>query len=161
MTIKEIIFFFTDTIFRKRPEEYSNPVVRWGVRQYRLLFYTVQGLSQHGTMVRSAAMTFYTLISIVPIVAWVFAVVKGFGLMDGLIDTLYSLFPQVPDVVDYIVEFAQNTLARTQSGWVAAVSLATLFWSVISVFGSVEDAFNNIWEVKSSRGIARKYSDQL
>ena len=161
MTIKEIIFFFTDTIFRKRPEEYSNPVVRWGVRQYRLLFYTVQGLSQHGTMVRSAAMTFYTLISIVPIVALVFAVVKGFGLMDGLIDTLYSLFPQVPDVVDYIVEFAQNTLARTQSGWVAAVSLATLFWSVISVFGSVEDAFNNIWEVKSSRGIARKYSDYI
>lgn len=161
MTIKEIIFFFTDTIFRKRPEEYRNPVVRWGVRQYRLLFYTVQGLSQHGTMVRSAAMTFYTIISIVPIVALVFAVVKGFGLMDGLVDSLYSLFPQVPDVVDYIVEFAQNTLARTQSGWVAAVSLVTLFWSVIRVFGSVEDAFNNIWEVKSSRGIARKYSDYI
>ena len=161
MTFKDIVFFFTDTIFRKRPEEYKNPVVRWAVRQYRLLFYTVQGLSQHGTMVRSAAMTFYTLISIVPIVALVFAVVKGFGLMDGLVDSLYSLFPQVPDVVDYIVEFAQNTLARTQSGWVAAISLATLFWSVIRVFGSVEDAFNNIWEVKSTRGIARKYSDYI
>lgn len=161
MKLKEILFFFTDTIFRKRPEEYNNPVVRWGVRQYRLLFYTVQGLSQHGTMVRSAAMTFYTLISIVPIVALAFAVVKGFGLMDGLIDNLYSILPQVPDVVDYIVEFAQNALARTQSGWVAAISLATLFWSVISLFSSVEDAFNNIWEVKSSRGIARKYSDYI
>lgn len=161
MTLKEIVFFFTDTIFRKRPEEYNNPVVRWGVRQYRLIFYTVQGLSQHGTMVRSAALTFYTLISIVPIVALVFAVVKGFGLMEGLVDNLYALFPQVPEVVDYIVEFAQNTLARTQSGWVAAVSLATLFWSVIRVFGSIEDAFNNIWEVKSSRGIARKYSDYI
>ena len=161
MKLKEILFFFTDTIFRKRPEEYNNPVVRWGVRQYRLLFYTVQGLSQHGTMVRSAAMTFYTLISIVPIVALAFAVVKGFGLMDGLIDNLYSILPQVPDVVDYIVEFAQNALARTQSGWVAAISLATLFWSVISLFSSVEDAFNNIWEVKSSRSIARKYSDYI
>lgn len=161
MTFKEIIFFFTDTIFRKRIEEYKNPMVRWAVRQYRLLFYTVQGLSQHDTLVRSAAMTFYTLISIVPIVALVFAVVKGFGLVDGLVENLYSLFPQVPEVVDYIVKFAQNTLARTQSGWVAAVSLVMLFWAVISVFGSVEDAFNNIWEVKSSRGIARKYTDYI
>jgi membrane protein len=67
----------------------------------------------------------------------------------------------MPEVVDYVVEFAQKTLARTQSGWVAAVSLVTLFWAVIRVFGSVEDAFNNIWEVKSSRSIARKYSDYI
>jgi len=88
MTVKEIIFFFTDTIFRKKPDEYKNPVVRWAARQYKLLFYTVQGLSQHGTMVQSAAMTFYTLISIVPIVALVFAVVKGFGLLDGLVERI-------------------------------------------------------------------------
>lgn len=161
MTFKEIIFFFTDTIFRKKPDEYKNPVVRWAARQYKLIFYTIQGLSQHGTMVRSAAMTFYTLISIVPIVALVFAVVKGFGLVDGLVENLYAIFPQMPEVVDYVVEFAQKTLARTQSGWVAAVSLVTLFWAVIRVFGSVEDAFNNIWEVKSSRSIARKYSDYI
>lgn len=161
MTIKEIIFFFTDTIFRKHPDEYKNPVVRWAARQYKLLFYTIQGLSQHGTIVRSAAMTFYTLISIVPIVALVFAVVKGFGLLDGLVENLYAIFPQMPEVVDYVVEFAQKTLARTQSGWVAAISLVTLFWSVIRVFGSVEDAFNNIWEVKSSRSIARKYTDYI
>lgn len=161
MTLREIIFFFTDTIFRKRPEEYNNPVARWAVKQYRLLFYTVQGMSQHGVMVRSAALTFYTLISIVPIVALLFAVVKGFGLVDGLVENLYSLLPQVPEVVDHIVKFAQNTLARTQSGWMAVVSLVMLFWSVICVFGSVEDAFNNIWEVKSSRGIARKYTDYI
>lgn len=161
MTLKNIIFFFTDTIFRKKPDEYKNPIVRWAARQYKLIFYTIQGLSQHGTMVQSAAMTFYTLISIVPIVALVFAVVKGFGLVDGLVENLYSIFPQMPEVVDYVVEFAQKTLARTQGGWVAAISLVTLFWSVIRVFGSVEDAFNNIWEVKSSRSIARKYSDYI
>jgi membrane protein len=112
-------------------------------------------------MVQSAAMTFYTLISIVPIVALVFAIVKGFGLLDGLVENLYGIFPQMPEVVDYVVEFAQKTLARTQSGWVAAISLVTLFWSVIRVFGSVEDAFNNIWEVKSTRSFVRKYTDYI
>ena len=55
--------------------------MRWLVQQYRLLFYTARGLLEHGTIVRSAALTFYTLMSLVPILAVVFAVVKGFGLV--------------------------------------------------------------------------------
>ncbi len=157
--IKEMTVFFTDTVFRKK--EYDNSVVRWVANQYKLLFYTVQGLSVHGTMVRTAALTFYTLISLVPVAALAFAVVKGFGLADALVDNLYSVVPQIPEVIDYVVAFAQKTLSRTQGGWVALFSLITLFWAVVRVFGSVEDAFNNIWEVKSTRSAARKYSDYI
>lgn len=110
---------------------------------------------------RSAALTFYTLISIVPILALVFAVVKGFGLLDGLIDDLYALFPQNVEVLDYMVEFARKALANTQGGLIALVSVVTLFWAVIRVFGSVESAFNNIWEVQSSRNIARQYLNYI
>ena len=143
MKIKDITTFFTDTVFRKK--EYDSSLAHWAVNQYKLLFYTVQGLSAHGTVVRTAALTFYTLISIVPVAALVFAVVKGFGLAEDLVENLYTVVPQMPDVVDYVVAFAQKTLARTQGGWVAFVSLVTLFWAVIRVFGSIEDAFNNIW----------------
>ena len=161
MRISDLVTFLTEGIFRLRPEQIHNPFLRWAARQYKLLFYTVQGLSTHGTMVRSAAMTFYTLISIVPIVALIFAVLKGFGMTEDLVQNLYGLLPQMPEVVDYVVDFAQNTLARTQGGWVAAISLVTLFWAVIRVFGSIEDAFNNIWEVKNTRSMARKYSDYI
>ncbi|OKY92510.1 MAG: hypothetical protein BHV65_13590, partial [Alistipes sp. 58_9_plus] len=148
-------------VFRKGAGEYRNPVARWAVRQYKLLFYTVQGLSSHGTMVRSAALTFYTLMSLVPVVALVFAVVKGFGLAEGLEQNLYEVLPQSPEVIDYVVGFAQKALARTQGGWVALVGVLTLFWAVIKVFGSIEDAFNNIWEVRSTRSAARKYGDYI
>lgn len=161
MRLSDIITFFTDTVFRKGAGEYRNPVARWAVRQYKLLFYTVQGLSSHGTMVRSAALTFYTLMSLVPVVALVFAVVKGFGLADGLEQNLYEVLPQSPEVIDYVVGFAQKALARTQGGWVALVGVLTLFWAVIKVFGSIEDAFNNIWEVRSTRSAARKYGDYI
>ena len=130
-------------------------------RPAKLLLYMLQGLSTHATMVRSAALTYYTLVSIVPVVALVFAVVKGFGLADGLVQNLYSVFPQIPEVVDYLVEFAQKALARTQGGLVALFSLVALFWSVWSVFSSIEDAFNNIWEVKSTRSWSRKISDYI
>ena len=71
-------------------------------------FYTARGLDEHDTLVCSAALTFYTLMSIVPIAALVFAVVKGFGLADGLMQNLYSLFPHNREVVDYLITFADK-----------------------------------------------------
>ena len=161
MILRKLFTYFTDTIFREDINEWRNPVVRWLVQQYRLLFYTARGLVEHGTLVRSAALTFYTLMSLVPLLALVFAVVKGFGLADGLVENLYGLFPQHPETVDYIVGFAENALARTQGGVVAAVGLVMLFWAVIRVFSSIENAFNNIWEVKVERSIARQWTDYI
>ena len=161
MKLRKLFTYFTDTIFREDINEWRNPVVRWLVQQYRLLFYTARGLVEHGTLVRSAALTFYTLMSLVPLLALVFAVVKGFGLADGLVENLYELFPQHPETVDYIVGFAENALARTQGGVVAAVGLVMLFWAVIRVFSSIENAFNNIWEVKVERSIARQWTDYI
>ena len=161
MKLREILTYFTDTIFRRSLDEWRNPVVRWFVQQYRLLFYTARGLLEHGTTVRSAALTFYTLMSLVPIVAVIFAVMKGFGLADKLTENLYALFPQSPETIDYIISFAEKALARTQGGVVAAVALVMLFWAVIRVFASIESAFNNIWEVKVERSITRQYTDYI
>ncbi len=158
MSIKGIIEFFTVTIFHK---EFRSSWLNWLVRQYKLFFYTARGLQEHRTIVRCAALTFYTLISIVPILAVVFAIVKGFGIIEDLIANLYSLFPKNPEIIDYVVDFANKALENTKSGVVAAVGIITLFWAVIRVFGSIEDAFNNIWEVSSSRSLARKYSDYI
>ena len=161
MKLRDIPTYFTDTIFRRSLDEWRNPVVRWFVQQYRLLFYTARGLLEHGTTVRSAALTFYTLMSLVPIVAVIFAIMKGFGLADGLTENLYALFPQSPETIDYIISFAEKALARTQGGVVAAVALVMLFWAVIRVFASIESAFNNIWEVKVARSIARQWTDYI
>lgn len=137
------------------------PGLGWMTRPLKLVLYTIEGLMAHGTMDMGAALTFYSLISIVPVLALVFAVVKGFGLADNLADNLYALLPQMPEVVDYMVTFANNTLARTNGGVVAAISIVTLFWAVIRVFESIETNFNKIWEVKSTRNLVRKYSDYI
>lgn len=137
------------------------PGLGWTVRPLKVVIYTLEGLLAHGTMDMSAALTFYALISIVPVLALVFAVMKGFGFTESLIDNLYSLLPQMPEVVDYIVGFANKALARTQGGLLATVSLLTLFWAVIRMFESIETNFNKIWEVKSSRNLVRKYSDYI
>ena len=137
------------------------PGLGWTVRPLKLVIYTLEGLLAHGTMDMGAALTFYALISIVPVLALVFAVVNGFGLVESLVANLYSLLPQMPEVVDYIVDFANRALARTQGGIVATVSLLTLFWAVIRMFESIEINFNKIWEVKSTRNLVRKYCDYI
>lgn len=134
---------------------------RWALQQGRLLLYTWRGLQEHDTFVRSAALTFYTLTSLVPIAAVIFAVMKGFGRLDPLLESLYGLFPQSPEIVDYLVSFAENALARTQGGVMAVVALVMLFVSVVSVCRSIENAFNNIWEVRTSRGIFRQLSSYI
>lgn len=137
------------------------PGLRWTARPMKLIIYTLQGLLTHGTMDMGAALTFYTLVSIVPVLALAFAVVKGFGLAESLVQNLYSLLPQMPEVVDMMVTFANNTLARTNGGLMAMISLFTLLWAVLSLFESIEANFNKIWEVKSTRNMVRKYSDYI
>lgn len=157
MRVKEYI----DKVFSLKIGEIKNPFMRRIVRFVRLVIYMLRSLLHHGTMLRSDALTYYTLISIVPIVALAFAIVNGFGMIDNLVGNLYALLPTMPEVVDLIVNFAERALARTQGGVVAVVSIAMLFWSVISMFNSIESAFDNIWEVKKGRSIVRKISNYI
>lgn len=76
MKFKELYPFFTETIFNREDRSWKNPVKRTLVRIYKLIFYMVRGMLNHGTLIRSAAMTYYTITSLVPIVAVAFALVK-------------------------------------------------------------------------------------
>ena len=62
-------------------------------RGIKLIRYTIRGVDRHQTMVRSAALAFYTALSFVPILALVFSVFKGFGLESGFLSEMYSRFP--------------------------------------------------------------------
>lgn len=150
--------YFTQSLFLRPLSAYARPLTRWGVRMYRLGFFTVRETAEHQTLVRSAALSFYTLISVVPILALIFAVLKALGMIDNLLEDLYGLFPENPEIIDYIVDFAEKTLDRTRGGVVAAGGVVILFWAVIRVFGSIESAFNNIWEVVRVRSIARQWA---
>ena len=159
--IKRLLHFLTDGIFQLREEEVSSRLLRWALRQYKLLYYTARGVIEHDTLTRSASLTFYTLMAIVPLAAIIFAVMKGFGMAENLTHELHNALPQFPEFINYIVGFANNALARTRGGLLATFSVLALFWAVMQVFSSVEAAFNNIWEVKRSRGFARQFSDYI
>ncbi|MBP3426299.1 MAG: YihY/virulence factor BrkB family protein [Rikenellaceae bacterium] len=130
-------------------------------RGVKLIIYTIRGVDRHQTMVRSAALSFYTVLSLVPILALVFAIFKGFGMDAGFINELHTRFPEYTDLLDTLLEFAENILARTRGGVVAIGGVIFLIWAVAQVFGGVESAFNAIWEVKRRRSLARSVTDYI
>lgn len=109
---------------------------------------------------RASALTFYSLLSIVPVVAMAFGIAKGFGLERRLEQDLYLRFPGQHEALTFIIEFAHSFLDNTKGGLVAGIGVLVLLLSVVKVLDHIERAFNLIWGVKS-RTFDRKFSDYL
>lgn len=152
--------FITGDIWRTRLDD-EPPLRRFGLRMLRVLVLAVRGFNEDGGMLRAASLTFYTLLSIVPLAAMAFGIAKGFGFQKMLEEQLYQNFPGQEEVVGRVVIFAQSLLETAQGGIIAGIGLVLLFWTVIKVMGSIENSFNSIWRVKRPRSLARKLSDYL
>ena len=135
--------------------ELGSPLMRLVVRLLQLVFFTLKDMSDNRTNLRTAALSFYTLLSIIPLLAILFAAAKAMGYIDLLLENLYGLFPQSPELIDYCVDFAERTLARTRGGWMAAVAGLTVLWSAVSLMEDLVQAFNDTWQVTQRRSWRR------
>lgn len=150
--------FFGHGVWEKTEADFSSRKERWFVRQVRLILYTVQGVQHHNTVVRSAALTFFTLMSLVPMLALAFGIIKGFGLETALENYLFERFSENGTLIRSVLDFINGVLVRTSGGIVAVSGLVVLVWAAVRVFGNVENAFNTIWEVKKTRSLTRRAS---
>lgn len=127
----------------------------------RVLSITMRKYIEDQCFLRSSALTFFTLMSIVPIAAVAFAIAKGFGFQKLLEQQLMEKFSGHEDIVAQVMEFSQRLLENTQGGLLAGVGVIVLLWSVIKVLDNIAQSFNHIWGVKRSRSFGRKFSDYL
>lgn len=117
--------------------------------------------SEDNCRLHASALTFFSLISIVPVLAMTFGIAQGFGFEQVLVSLLYEKFPGQETILTQGIEFAHNLLERTRGGTLAGVGLAGLLWSVVKVFGHIESSFNTIWNIKKSRPMIRKFTEYL
>ncbi|HSF57301.1 MAG TPA: YhjD/YihY/BrkB family envelope integrity protein [Candidatus Binatia bacterium] len=109
----------------------------------------------------SMALAFKTLLSLAPLLAVIFSILKAFGVHNrmepALEEALAPLGEKGSEVTDYLIGFVD----KMSAGALGTVGLITLFITVLSMMGTIEDAFNRIWHVKAGRKLARKFSDYL
>jgi membrane protein len=121
----------------------------------------IRRFSDNKCELRASALTFYTLLSIVPVVAMAFGVAKGFGLEKLLEAQLFAKLEGQPEVADRLIGFSRALLVNTKGGAIAGVGVAVLFWSVVKVLGNIERALNDIWGIPRARAWGRKLADYL
>lgn len=151
--------FLTLDLWQRKRDECA--AVQWLViRLLRTAILATKGFYRNHGSLRASALTFFTLLSLVPVAAMAFGIAKGFGFERRLQQELLEQFAAQQEVVQQVIEFAQNMLANARGGMIAGIGVVVLCWSVIKVLGHIENAFNHIWGVRS-RPFIRKLSDYL
>jgi len=155
--IKSAITFYTNDIWRLSPEkEQKLSLIN---RIIRLLIVGWRRFTTKGCMQKASALTYYSLLSVVPVVAMIFGIAKGFGFEKILEKMLLEKFADKEAILMQVFDFSNSLLSNTHGGMIAGIGLIVLFWSVMKVLNNVEMTLNDIWDVKAQRSIPRMVSD--
>jgi membrane protein len=142
---------------------------KWGDRAVRrvarIVYCTLRGFISQRRTFHAAALTYFSALSIVPFLAFSFAVVKGLGGYRALVNNVIhpwiaATFPgNVPlqKALDQLLEFVQQTNVTT----LGAVGLLTLAYGAVSLLSTIEQAFNDIWGITQSRPLLRRTTNYV
>ena len=158
--IDKIKKFYLDHIINPSLEDASK-FKTFLIHQARIIILSFRGFTEDKVTIRASALTFYTLLSVVPIVAMAFGVAKGFGFESKMEEFIISNFKGQEEVMNWIIDLSQSVLNNVEGGLLAGIGLVILVWSVMQVLTNIENSFNAIWQVKDSRPFLRKLSDYL
>jgi membrane protein len=157
---KRVTHFLNHKLWRLRIDK-LNKKQGFFLKQLRIFSLAINGFNEDKCLLKATALTYYTVFSIVPIIALAFAVAKGFGFQQTLEQDLLLKFNDQKDILNQAFVYADKMLANTQGGLIAGVGIVLLLWSVMKLLGSIEDSFNEIWEIKRDRTWIRKITDYL
>ena len=139
----------------------DSPAKRIGYGVIRTIVLVARGFGSKNLNDQAKALTYSLIFAIVPILAMVMAVAKGFGVVNVIEDALNKSFLGETNMVPTIMAMVERYLETAQGGVFIGIGLLILLWAVYAFFQSVETAFNRIWNVKKSRSIIRQVTTYI
>jgi membrane protein len=158
--VRRAVDFLTHDMWRIRAGELSRGRL-FLLNQLRVFVLAIRGFKTDRCSLRASALTFYSILSIVPVVALAFGIAKGFQLEKHLETRLYAALEGHREVAENIVGFANRLLENTKGGLMAGIGVLILLWTVIKVLGNIEKAFNHVWGVQRNRTLIRRFTDYI
>jgi len=158
--IKKVIGFANEDIWRIRLRDLPKGKAL-GIQCLRILLVAGRGFDEHRCQLRASALTFFSLLSIVPVVAMAFGIAKGFHFEKMLQEKILEKFEGQEEVLLKVFDFANAMLENTKGGLIAGIGLIILFWTIIKLLGNIESSFNDIWGIKKARNLPRMATDYL
>jgi membrane protein len=161
--ISRILIFFKTGIWEIRLKDLS-PIQAFLIKYLRVILLASQGFIRDNCQKTASVLTYFSLLNLVPVVAVAFAIAKGFGLEKLIEKQILQIADKAnwqADITTQIISFSNKLLEQAKGGLIAGIGVILLFWTVISILGKIEDSLNEIWEVKKSRTLVRKFSDYI
>ena len=158
--IEQIIRFFQKDIWRITEGDISSFRFLW-LEVLKKVVLAIRFFTAKRVLQKASALTYSTLLAIVPISAVVFAIARGFGYNKYIEIWFRNAFESQPQVAEVIIGFVNSYLVHTKSGVFLGIGLIFMLYTVLMLVSNVEDAFNEIWQVKKPRSIFRTFTDYL
>lgn len=140
---------------------WSDPRNNWQTRTIKTLNLTVSSFFDRDLQNKSMALTYSTVLSLVPALAMLVAIGRGFGMSEVFQNELYSLFPSQHKAISVALKFCDSYLTNATQGMFVGIGLLFLLWTVISLLFQIEDTFNAIWGIRQGRTIWQKVTDYI
>ena len=130
------------------------------LRVLRYPYAVLRDLSRGEINLRAMGLVYTTLLSLIPLLAFSFAILKIFGGHRDIQPIVYEFFRPVggdaaTELTNRVIQFA----SRVSSGVVGSVGLALLAWTLVGTIKKVEDSFNFVWHVEQPRSFARRLAE--
>lgn len=152
--------FFANRLWNIRLSDLPFLRAVW-IRICRIVILTFRFFFKNRCTLHAASLTYYTLLAIVPLLALVFGIAKGYGYDRILKERLMAAMEGHETVAEKVIGFADSAIQNASGGLVAGVGVLLLIWAAVKLFSEIEGSFNGIWGVKRGRSWARKFSDYL
>jgi len=153
--------FLKETIWLERRG--AEKAVGFGIRTLRVVFLVAKGFYDDKCFLRASGLAFTTVLSLVPLLAFAFSVLKGFGVEEMVRDEVLEyvavgqedLEVRLKEYIDSMADYVTRTKVTALGG----LSLVFLLYTAVKVLGTIEDSFNDIWGVSEGRRWLRKFAD--
>ena len=122
---------------------------------------TVRSFTDTGLQNKSMSLTYSTVLALVPALALLFAISRGFGSQDMVQNELYVYFPAQQKAISTATSFVDSYLQQSSQGLFVGIGIVMLLWTLISLLSNIEDAFNSIWGIKKARSLPQKVTDYI
>ena len=162
-TWQKIVHFIQYDLWRRTSSELKDGkrVKRVGFGVLKTLILVVRGFSSKQLNTAANALTYNLVFAVVPILAMVLAIAKGFGFAEVIEQQLQKSMLGETNIMPEIMGMVNRYLETAQGGTFIGIGLLILIWAVYSFFRNVEQAFNTIWDVKQSRSILRQLTTYI
>ncbi|MBN1850337.1 MAG: YihY/virulence factor BrkB family protein [Deltaproteobacteria bacterium] len=159
-TISKLIEFLRQDVWRIRLKELTGHK-RLLIKLLRIIILAIRGFKEDKCSLRASALTFYSMLSVVPVVAMAFGVARGFGLEKLLEDELFEQLKGQEEVITWIITWANSMVESVKGGLIAGIGVLILFALTVMLLDNIESSFNEIWGITHARKWSRKLSNYL